>query len=165
MDAMTLSSSKAKGFVNRLTLDFPDYHFKPGREEHWSPRTKTVIYKSDQPLQELYYGLLHELAHALLGHANYQGDFELLRLETKAWELASEIGKKYEVIIDDEHIQNCLDSYRDWLHRRSTCPTCGTHVLQRDISTYQCYNCQAIWQVSSGRFVRPYRKVIKLKHA
>lgn len=165
MDATTSLSSKAKAFVARLSVDYPDFQFNPGREENWSARTNTITFKPDQPEQELYYGLLHELAHALLGHANYHGDFELIKLESQAWELAASIGKRYQIHINEEHVQNCLDTYRDWLHRRSTCPNCGMHVLQRDSSTYQCFNCQSIWQVSSGRFVRPYRKTIKLKHA
>lgn len=159
------NDSLGNTFVSRLSKDYPAFRFRPGREEHWSPRSKTITFRLDQPPKQLYFGLLHELAHALLGHSNYQGDFELIKLESQAWQLASQIGAKYDIAIDDEHIQTCLDTYRDWLHRRSTCPACGTHVLQRDSSTYQCFNCQSIWRVSSGRFVRPYRKTIKIKHA
>ena len=163
MAVTSLPVSKVDSFVDSLSTDYPQFKFRPGKEEHWSPRTKTITFNPAQPNKQLYFGILHELAHALLQHNTYHGDFELLKMETQAWKMAAEIGLKYEIDIDEEHIQNCLDTYRDWLHRRSTCPTCGTHVLQRDISTYQCYNCQTIWQVSSGRFVRPYRKMMKLK--
>lgn len=161
--AKLLLNSKAKIFINQLSLDYPDFHFRAGGQEHWSPKTQTITYRLDQDLQQLYYGVLHELAHAILGHTTYQGDFELLKLEAHAWELAAGIAKKYEVELDPEHVQVCLDTYRDWLHRRSTCPTCGTHVLQKDAATYQCFNCQTVWRVSSGRFVRPYRKMMKSK--
>ncbi|MBA3757930.1 hypothetical protein H0X09_03685 [Candidatus Saccharibacteria bacterium] len=164
MGATTLSNNRAKTFVARLSGDYPDFKFRAGREEHWSPQSNTITFTLDQNEQQLCFGLLHELAHALLGHANYKGDFELIKLEAQAWELASTIGKKYSIEITEDHIQACLDTYRDWLHRRSTCPTCAMHVLQRDTTTYQCFNCQSIWQVSSGRFVRPYRKTIKIKH-
>lgn len=86
-------------------------------------------------------------------------------MESEAWSVAAKIGRKYGVSISDEHIQNCLDTYRDWLHRRSTCPTCGTHVIQSDSNTYRCYNCQTVWHVSNRRFVRPYRKLMDQKNA
>jgi hypothetical protein len=109
--------------------------------------------------------VLHELAHAILDHSDYHGDFELLKLESDAWELAAKIGQSYNILIDDEHIQNCLDTYRDWLHRRSACPSCGTHVLQQDSAQYHCFNCNTSWHVSSGKFVRAYRKTIKTKNS
>lgn len=159
---VTSSSDKTTNeFIDKLTRDYPEFTFSEGQHEHWSPKTNTIIFNPSRPC----FGVLHELAHGLLGHATYQTDFELLKMESDAWELAIEIGKKYEIIIDQNHIQNCLDTYRDWLHRRSTCPSCGTHVLQKDPSNYHCYNCHTMWHVSSGRFVRPYRKIIKEKTA
>ena len=160
MVATSSSNSKIKAFIGRLAKDYPDFSFKPGDQDHWSPKTGTISYKDGEPLKQLQYGVLHELAHALLRHTNYHGDFELLKLESEAWELAAKIGHTYGIKIDSEHIQNCLDTYRDWLHQRSSCPTCGTHVLQKDSHSYQCFNCQTTWTVSSGRFVRPYRKTI-----
>ena len=158
MDVMSMPS-KTDNFIGRLTKDYPDYSFRPGNQDHWSPRDKTITYNPDEPASKLLCGVLHELAHALLNHSTYSSDFELVKLETEAWNLAAEIGKKYKVRISDDHIQNCLDTYRDWLHRRSACPTCGTHVLQKDSHNYLCYNCQTSWHVSSGRFARPYRRV------
>ena len=165
MGATTKSSSKAEVFISKLQKNYPSLTFKAGRQEHWSPKTNTITYNSQQSYKMLCYGLLHELAHALLAHSNYASDFELLKLESDAWSLADKIGQKYGVKIDPDHIQNCLDTYRDWLHRRSACPKCNTHVLQRDAEFYRCYNCQTVWKVSSGRFVRPYRKMLKTRHA
>jgi ribosomal protein L37AE/L43A len=156
---------KAEIFISRLQHDYPSLTFKAGPQEHWSPKTNSITYNVNQSYKLLCYGLLHELSHALLEHANYTSDFELLKLERDAWELAVKLGKKYGVKIDHDHIQNCLDTYRDWLHRRSSCPTCGTHVLQRDSQFYHCFNCQSVWKVSSGRFVRPYRKMLRTKPA
>jgi len=155
--AVTTTSGKASDFITLIIADYPQFIFKPGRQEHWSPRTKTITYDDSASADELRYGLLHELSHALLGHDNYHSDFELLKLESQAWEMAVKIGRKYKVKLDNDHIQDCLDTYRDWLHRRSKCPTCGMHVLQKDVRTYQCFNCGASWQVSAGRFARPYR--------
>ncbi len=152
MAATTSSPKTSKQLVTALAKDYPQFVFEAGAQEHWSPKTETITYELGQD-----YGLLHELAHALLGHTNYHSDFELLKLESLAWHTAAEIGKKYGVIIDEDHIQNCLDTYRDWLHRRSKCPTCGVHVLQSSVHSYKCFNCGASWQVSAGRFARSYR--------
>jgi hypothetical protein len=163
MVVTTISVSKShnklpnKEFIEILKQDYPNFIFKHGPQEHWSSKTQTITFNPNRPC----FGLLHELAHAVLGHISYKSDFELLKLEADAWHLASKIGQSYGVIIDEDHIQNCLDTYRDWLHRRSTCPSCGTHVLQNNSSKYQCFNCQATWKVSKGRFVRPYRKTLK----
>lgn len=153
-------TKKARDFIAALRQDYPDLTFKSGKQENWSPKNKTITFQPNQPLKKLQYGVLHELAHAQLGHNNYQSDFELLKLESKAWELATRIGENYNVLIDSDHIQSCLDTYRDWLHKRSACPNCGMHVLQQSARLYRCFNCQAQWHVSSGRFVRPYRRTI-----
>lgn len=149
---------EADKFITKLRQDFPEFKFNRGQQDHYSPKDKTISFNVKQPLSDLQYGVLHELAHGLLGHDNYQTDFELLKLESEAWEKAAKIAKKYRISLSNDHIQNCLDTYREWLHRRSTCPNCGMHVLQQSTKTYKCFNCRKQWQVSSGRFVRPYRK-------
>jgi hypothetical protein len=159
MGVMNTSNKTANDFISTLSIDYPSFHFRAGKQERWSPKTNTIIFNPDNPS----YGVLHELAHAVLQHSNYHTDFELLKMETEAWELAIKLGKTYGIEINDEHVQNCLDTYRDWLHKRSSCPTCGTHVLQSDVTNYYCFNCQATWSVSSERFVRPYRKTMKTK--
>ena len=160
MVVSTISNRQLKGFLEKLSADYPQFKFEKGAEEHWSPKTQTIMYNPSQPVQKIRYGIIHELAHAQLDHTDYKSDFELLKMEAKAWELASQIGQKYGVKIEDDHIQNCLDTYRDWLHRRSKCPSCGTHVLQDSSASYKCFNCGETWQVSSGRFVRSYRKKV-----
>lgn len=176
MDAMTSSNSmfKTRGlklkakqpaenrFIERLASDYPQFKFEPSEEDHWSAKTKTIFYNPKRPGSLLRYSVLHELAHAILGHTSYDSDFQLLKLEAEAWQLATEIGHKYHVAINDDHVQNCLDTYRDWLHKRSACPTCGTHVLQADAHHYHCYNCQTKWRVSTGHFARPYRQRQKI---
>lgn len=160
-----MPKNQADGFIKRLRADFPDFTFKSGGQDYWSPGTNTITYDADRGLLALQYGLLHELAHALLGHNVYESDFELLKLEAEAWHKAALLGKKYKVDISDDHIQNCLDTYRDWLHHRSLCPKCGAHVLQVNGHTYRCFNCQTQWQVTSQRFSRAYRRLFKPKTA
>src|SRR5579863_595210 len=123
-------TKKTEVFVSQIRKDYPQFKFKHGSHDVWSPRNQTVFYNPDRPLNKLQYSLLHELSHAILEHTNYTNDFELLKIEAEAWHKAAEIGHKYNVTISSDHIQNCLDTYRDWLHRRSTCPNCGMHVLQ-----------------------------------
>src|SRR5256885_1016814 len=116
MDVMSSSSNNVKDFIAQLDKDYPELKFKRGTQEHWSPKTNTITFNPDEPFDKLKYGLLHELSHALLGHHTYTTDFELLKLESHAWELAAKLGRKYDIVIDEDHIQNCLDTYRDWLH-------------------------------------------------
>lgn len=160
MVAMNSSNNPYSVFIEELAADYPQFKFKAGKQDHWSPSSKTIIYNPSKPLKDLKQSLLHELSHALLNHHDYSSDLELLKLESQAWEMAAKLAPKYKLSISDNHIQNCLDTYRDWLHRRSTCPTCGVHVLQKNASTYKCFNCQTQWSVTSARFVRAYRKAI-----
>jgi len=153
----TSSNTASREFISKLKADYPKFKFRAGGQDHWSPKDTTIIYNSAESIKKMTYGVLHELAHALLGHVNYSSDFELLKMEALAWELAAKLGRKYKIRIDDDHIQNCLDTYRDWLHARSTCPACGVHSVQKDASHYECFNCHRTWSVSHDRFVRPYR--------
>lgn len=161
MGATSTSKERIESFIASVKRDYPQFKFEAGAQDHWSPGSNTVTYNPARNLRELQYGLLHELSHALLGHSNYSSDFELLRLESEAWHKAAMLAKKYGINIDDDHIQDCLDTYRDWLHRRSTCPSCGMHVLQKDTKKYHCFNCQTEWSVSGSRFVRAYRRSFK----
>jgi ribosomal protein L37AE/L43A len=132
-----------------LIKDFPDIKFQSGKNFAWSPKERKITYTTHQSVTEHgMWSLLHEVAHAMLGHVNYQNDFDLLKLETKTWHKAKILGKKYGINIDNEHIQDCLDTYRDWLHSRAKCPRCGVVSLQRNDGLYQCFNCKNIWKVS-----------------
>lgn len=151
--------------ISQLEKDFPDLTFKAGERFTWSPENQSVIYKiSDTPKSVEIWSLLHEVGHALLGHNTYETDFELVQMEAAAWQKAEELGKIYGHGIDQEHVQDCLDTYRDWLYRRSLCPACSLSSLQIDSRTYRCFNCGSEWQVSKSKLCRPYR-LSKLKEA
>lgn len=146
-------------FTKVLQHDYPQFKIRQGSVFSWSPARNELIYRRGTDDIAGMVSLLHELGHALLGHKRYTLDFELLQLEVAAWEEATRIAKQYGVIIDDNHIQDCLDSYRDWLYRRSICPQCSTKALQLDEGNqYRCHNCHKTWQVASSRFCRPYRR-------
>ncbi len=144
--------------LSRFQQDHPQLEFVPGKQFRWSPLKQQIMFVKEQLVQpQGYWTLLHELSHALLGHKNYRSDLELVKMESAAWEHALELAEVYNVSIPNDYIQDCLDTYRDWLHLRSTCPTCTTHSLQQNDQKYTCYNCGHTWRVSSSRFCRPYR--------
>jgi hypothetical protein len=144
--------------ISKLVTDFPDLRFKAGKEFCWSPETNEIIYTTNDPSKHAVWSLLHETGHALLKHTTYKADFELIRLEVAAWEKAIQIASKINTKIDEDHIQDCLDTYRDWLYKRSICPNCTTKCLQQsDFVHYRCFNCHTIWRVTASRFCRAYR--------
>lgn len=144
--------------LNKLETDYPKLNFIPGDLYSWSPQDRSIIYVANPTNSEKSnWSLLHEVGHSLLKHQSYASDIELIKLESEAWEKAVQLGKKYKIEIDDNHIQDCMDTYRDWLHQRSACPTCNNHSIQQDSQTYNCFNCGQSWIVSSSRFCRPYR--------
>lgn len=147
-----------QNLLSQLAEDFPRLEFVSGSQFKWSPADKTIIY-TDVSSEQSVWALFHELAHALLGHRSYMTDIELLFMEVAAWDKAKTIAKSYGHAIDEEHIQDCLDTYRDWLDQRSTCPACANKSLQQTPEEYRCFNCQTVWGVSSSRFCRPYRRL------
>lgn len=145
-------------FVNTLRRDFRDFDFVIGRQASWSPTNQRITYASDASTPDrAIWTLLHELGHALLGHTSYESDAALVQKEAAAWAKAKTVAARYEQHISEAHIQDCLDTYRDWLHKRSNCPACSNHGLQLTQRLYSCPNCQNTWQVTTARFCRPYR--------
>lgn len=142
--------------VKRLATDYPDFQFVVGETASWSPTARQITYIDDTS-EAAAWSLLHELGHALLDHTSYKSDINLLQKEAAAWQKAQMISNKYNIAIAEWHIQECLDSYRDWLHKRSTCPHCENHGIQSSERRYNCLNCRGTWQVSEARFCRPYR--------
>jgi NADH pyrophosphatase NudC (nudix superfamily) len=150
-----------KPLLERIRDDYPYVNFVEGSAFYWSPVTQQVFYKKgirETNLDSATHAILHELSHALLRHRSYTTDFQLLQMELAAWEHAKRLATYYNFVIDENHVQDCLDSYRDWLYKRSICPTCSTKSIQCDEkNSYQCFNCQTYWKVTSSRFCRPYR--------
>jgi hypothetical protein len=148
-----------QSLINKLTDSYPQLTFTAGRQFYWSPESREIFYKQGSDGEQASWSLLHETGHALLGHASYRGDFELVRLEAEAWERARQLAADFGIEIDEDHIQDCLDTYRDWLYKRSICPACSTQCLQQgDFSHYRCFNCRTTWKVSASRFCRAYRQ-------
>lgn len=175
---LVIIAMNQKTILRKLTEKHPDISLAESDTFYWSPSDKKVYYRPDNKSDEGIWALLHESGHALLSHTRYYTDFELISMEVEAWEkakeLAAEMSKeqraksKDELLrsplsaprsftIDEDHIQDCLDSYRNWLHKRSLCPDCSLSGIQTDSKTYSCIFCHKKWHVSSERFCRPYR--------
>lgn len=144
--------------LESLRRDFTDIKFVPADKFKWAPEDKTIYYSRDK--QNGDWSLLHEAGHMLCGHESYLDDLGLLRMEVEAWEKAKELAIKYNHSINEEHIQQCLDTYRDWIYKRSTCPNCSQAGAEKSTGQYACINCNHRWQVSSERFCRTYRKTV-----
>ncbi len=154
--------SDFKNLLNELKVSYPEIKFKKGDYFYWSPKDNTVTYTPQSISPDIAkWSLLHEVSHGILKHTSYNSDFELVKLEVAAWQQAGLLGKKFSIAISQDHVEDCLDTYRDWLHRRSSCPKCTNVSLQTKIDTYRCFNCNSSWNVSNSRFCRPYRKLTK----
>lgn len=153
--------SSLAALADQLAPLITPVHLKTADVFAWSPKRQEILYPANQDDLSSQAALLHEAGHARLGHANYQTDLELLLMEVDAWQEALKLADKLGVVVRHEHIENCLDTYRDWLHRRSTCPLCGNRSLETRPTIYECFNCSSQWHVSRSRFCRPYRRLLK----
>jgi hypothetical protein len=152
----TSTDITTQALVVELSEKFLPLTFVQDTAFYWSPKDRTIHYRAENN-QIGNWSLLHELSHALLGHQDYKSDIELLIMESQAWHHAKLLAQEHEITIDEDHIQDCLDTYRDWLYHRSCCPRCTNAGLQFSLRLYRCFNCHASWQVSTSRFNRPYR--------
>jgi hypothetical protein len=148
----------AKQIIKFTKKILPNTELVSGDSFFWSPKQNKITYNKNLIEDSVgIWSMLHEAAHATMNHTSYSSDLELLKLEVEAWDEAKKLAKQLDLAIDENHIQNCLDTYRDWLHGRSTCPNCKIVCLQSTSTLYYCHNCHTSWHVSSSRFCRPYR--------
>ncbi len=148
--------------LHKLKTDYPDIHFMPSATFVWTPETKTVFYDSQGPQVKAL--LLHEVAHGLLDHQDYRRDVELLAMEAAAWDRAKELAEHYHYPLKEDVAEEHLDTYRDWLHARSTCVTCSATGYQTGKDTYACPACTAQWRVNEARIceLRRYKQKLPL---
>lgn len=121
--------------IVQLKMDYPKIRFRLGKKFAFRP-PRTIFFAEGQELE-----LLHELGHARLEHDFYTTDIERLRMERAAWEEARRLCDQYTVEYDQEFVEMALDSYRDWLHRRSQCSKCGLTRYQTRDGKYHCPSC------------------------
>lgn len=115
----------------------------------WDATTSTIYFNPHDAHADQY--TLHEFSHAFLGHSDYRRDISLIRMERDAWRKASELSKRLHITIDASLVEDSLDTYRDWLHNRSLCPSCATTGIQTDTSSYRCIACGQQWRANEAR--------------
>lgn len=156
MDVIIMPSTTS--LIQKLKQEYPRFRFKKSTQFLWSPSEKTVYYTASDTAYEL---LLHELSHGILGHTAYLRDIELIAMERAAWDLATTLAVSNKLSIDESLIESTLDSYRDWLHARSTCPVCTATGQQVKKFIYHCPACQHSWKVNEARVCNLRRTTIK----
>jgi len=146
--------------LQRVIADFPQFKFRKADDFAWRPWEHTIFYNPDTHNADLL--LLHELAHGILGHLEAVSDVELLKLEAQAWQqVKARLAPKYGLRFDENSAIAYMDTYREWLHKRSLCPKCDTSGWQIDVNHYKCPACLATWQVNSNKFKRIKRVLDK----
>lgn len=135
--------------VAKLANNHPAITFALGDAARWSRDEQTVYYNPTEPHADWI--LLHETAHALLDHSDYTRDIELLALERKAWDYASRtLAPRYDISIAPVFVDEHLDTYRDWLHAKSTCPACQSNGYESSLQYYTCVHCGSVWRTNIG---------------
>ena len=151
MDTEVIESARSAGaveaaeitgiveFAERLKADYPKLKFRRGAKFAFRP-PKTIVLGPYEPSWRLL--ALHEVSHAVLKHKDFRTDVERLKMENAAWEKARELADFYGIEVDEDLIQEELDTYRDWLHQKSRCPKCGLTRFQTPDGIYHCPLCE-----------------------
>lgn len=133
-----------------LQTAYPQFLLVKGDDFYWSPKDSTITYSTQTP--QAAERLLHEYSHAILGHVSYRRDIELIAHERDAWNHAKTVlAPQFGTRVAADVIEDDLDTYRDWLHARSTCPHCTATGLQTDAKEYTCVACRGKWTVNEAR--------------
>jgi len=127
-------------FFERLIRDFFDFKFVLGAKFSFRP-PKTIVIGPPELFSRLL--VLHELGHAVCGHRDFRMDITRLKMENQAWEEAKKLAVRYEIEVNEDVVQDELDTYRDWLHQKSRCPICGLTRFQTPDSQYHCPRCES----------------------
>lgn len=151
-----------RSLIKRLREDFPGFTFESSDSFWWSASRQTIHFDPTAEHSTAY--SLHELSHAILDHHGYEYDIDLVKLERDAWDYAKRIlATEYNTTISTSIIQNNLDTYRDWLHARSECPSCEATGLQTKQRLYRCLACGHQWRVNEARICALRRYSLQTK--
>lgn len=152
-----ISMVKISSLISQLKRDYPQFNYRKSTVCSWEPHSQTVLYSSHA--DPAY--ILHEMGHALLNHDTFEHDVSLLSIERAAWMYAKhELATSYTIHIPDAIIEDSIDTYRDWIHKRSLCPHCGVNGIQQTKTTYSCAICNSTWKVNDARSCQLRRTVI-----
>lgn len=139
-----------------LKSAYPDFHFSYANRFKYRYPDHIYIERppsnpENHPYPPAHFALqtLHELGHALRKHKDYTEDLSRLKIEREAWETAKTIYNnlpdplKTPPFWDETYVESSLDTYRDWLHSKSRCKTCGLTRYQTPDGHYHCPRCEA----------------------
>lgn len=141
----SLLSERNLLFLDAIKRDYPEFTFRPGSKFLFRPKKSIHYLEADENFRLL---LLHELAHALLGHFSYEKSLERLQIERDAWEKTRELCKKHSIAFDESIAETELDTYRDWVHQKTLCKTCGLTCLEVSPESLYCPFCQKTFKRS-----------------
>lgn len=145
------TTAQLNSIVDQVILDHPHVTFQKAAVARWSSPENTVYFQTVNSLSDMYL-FFHELGHGLRRHRDYDQDIELLRIENDAWQQAVQTASTYGFTIENNTIDEALDSYREWLHARSRCPTCTqSGVQQKSSGMYICLLCNTSWRTNDAR--------------
>ena len=80
---MPNNTQTVSGILPQLQKLYPSIHFCVGKQFSWSPARQMVTYMDDAALASSW-ALIHEVAHAALGHKHYKNDIDLLQRGVQA---------------------------------------------------------------------------------
>lgn len=156
MNSPVNSKINFSSLLSRLKADFPEINFELAESFRWSAENQTVYYTPEGDYAP--WTLLHEVGHMISQHTSYKTDSALVQMEVEAWQKAADLASRYNTTIDEDYIQDCIDSYRNWQYQRSKCPVCLQTGIEKPRGQYKCINCANTWKVSINRFCRVYRR-------
>ena len=126
-------------FLAAVRSRFPEYRFIGGRKFMFRP-PRTIVIGPEEEGDELL--LLHEVGHALSGHRDFKMNVQRLKMEMEAWEKALGLAKEFSVEFSEEAVERELDTYRDYVDKKSRCPRCGLARYETPDGQYHCPRCE-----------------------
>lgn len=139
-------------FLNLIISSYPNFTFLSGKKFKFRPK-KTIYYISPEifereipkdSLETFPLLLCHELAHASLGHFSYSTNLERLKIESEAWEETKNLCKKFNLPFSEELAELELNTYRNWLEKKSLCKICGMTRFETKNEGYLCPRCDLL---------------------
>lgn len=126
-------------FLAKIKSDYPEFKFISGKRFSFRP-PKTIVVGPEEPNDSLL--LLHELGHALSEHRDFDTSVRRVKMEREAWDKARELCSKYELEYNEDLVEDELDTYREWLHKKTICPKCSLTMFQTPDGVYHCPKCE-----------------------
>jgi len=145
--------------ISEIIDNYSQFSFEKADTFSWQPSDNTIYYNPND--SNVLILLLHEVSHALMGHKQYSSDIGLLKIEQETWARTVELANSLDVTVCMDDIQLNLDTYRDWMHERSKCPSCKSTGVQIKLNTYECPACNNRWKVNQAKECRLKRQNIK----